>query len=98
MNNNIVMECTENADNKENVLTKQQIKRIYMREYMRQYNIKKYGEKTKMTPEQKSESIKSSHKKYYIRNKDTILQNQKVKVKANKIKRLKKQLRELEGL
>ena len=98
MNNNIVMECFGNADNKDNVMTKQQIKRTYMREYMRKYNMNKYGEKTKMTPDQKRESLKKSHQQYYIRNKDKILNKQKIKIKADKITKLKKQLRELEGL
>jgi hypothetical protein len=78
-------------------IKKTQCKKTYMREYMRKYNLKKYGEKIKKTEDDKKESLRQSHKKYYLRNKATILKAQKEKVKINRIVRLKKQLEELEG-
>lgn len=78
-------------------IKKTECKRTYMREYMRKYNLKKYGKKTKMTDDERKESLKQSHKKYYTLNRDTILKNQKKKVMRKRIESLKYKLAELEN-
>jgi hypothetical protein len=95
--NNIINDETNNTyEINDNKIKKTENMRTYMREYMREYNLKKYGEKKKMTAEQKKENLRRSHKKYYLKNKPKLLENQKEKVKKNRIVRLRKQLRELE--
>jgi len=95
--NNIINDETNNTHEiNDNKIKKTENMRTYMREYMREYNLKKYGEKKKMTAEQKRENLRHSHKKYYLKNKHKLLENQKEKVKKNRIVRLRKQLIELE--
>lgn len=96
MNNNNTM--TEHInENKEDKLKKTECKRTYMREYMREYNLRKYGKKAKMTEEQKKENLKKSHRKYYMKNRNSILTTQKKKVRMNRINILQKQLNDLEN-
>lgn len=83
--NNTNMKVKKTADRK-----------AYMKEYMRQYNLKKYGLKTKQTDAEKKESLKKSHKKYYEKNKVRILERQKKTLKIKRLNRLRSKLQSLE--
>jgi hypothetical protein len=72
-------------------------RKAYMREYMRQYNIKKYGIKRKQTDIEKKESLKQSHKKYYQKNKEKILKKQNTVMKLKRLDRLRIKLKTLES-
>lgn len=72
-------------------------RKVYMRNYMKRYNEKKYGIKQKLTDDEKRERRKISHRKYYLKKRDSILLNQKKKVIINRINKLKNKLSSLEN-
>ena len=64
-------------------------KRLYMREYMRKYNLKHKGTpRVKLTKDEREKRLKESHKKYYLKNRTTILRKQQKKTMINRIKYL----------
>jgi len=73
-----------------------QIRKEYMRDYMRKYNETKYKHLPALTPEEKKTNLKQSHAKYYIKNKDALLLKQKEKNKLKQIIKLKEKLKLLE--
>ena len=68
-----------NTNNEKMKTKKTEDLKTYMREYMREYNKKRYGEHKQLTAEQKKESRRISHKKYYDKNKARIQKNQTIK-------------------
>ena len=83
-------------DTTNNKIKKNECKRTYMREYMRKYNMTRNKNRPRLTEEEKRESTKQSHKKYYMKNKDKILKTQKKKIVTKRIEFLNKKLLDLE--
>lgn len=83
-------------NNNELEIKKTYNKREYMREYMRKYNLKKKGEpRKKLTDDEKKERLKTSHRKYYLKNKENILKKQQKKIMSNRIQFLTDKLKTL---
>ena len=75
---------------------KKMTRKEYMKQYMRKYNETRIKRRILLTPEEKKERLKTSHKKYYIKNKNKILLKQKEKNRIKQIERLKSKLKALE--
>ena len=75
---------------------------IYMREYMRAYNIKKVKEpknkRVALTPEEKKEHLKINQHKYYEKNKQKVINRHKIYRNNLKIKNLTDKLNLLKSL
>tara|TARA_R110000868_G_scaffold398833_1_gene672269 strand:- start:214 stop:585 length:372 start_codon:yes stop_codon:yes gene_type:complete len=75
---------------------------IYMREYMRTYNIKKVKEpknkRVALTPEEKKERLKINQHKYYEKNKQKVINRHKIYRNNLKIKNLTDKLNLLKSL
>lgn len=68
-----------NTEHKKMKIKKTEDIKTYMREYMREYNKKRYGEHKQKTPEEKKASRRISHKKYYDKNRHKIQKKQAIK-------------------
>ena len=83
-------------NNNDEEIKKTHNKRVYMREYMRNYNLKKKGvPRKKLTEDEKRERLKTSHSKYYLKNKENILKRQQKKIMTNRIQYLTDKLKTL---
>jgi len=71
-------------DNCNNAEKKKTDRRKYMRDYMRQRNVKIRGDpRTILTDDQKKEKVKSNNRKYYINNREKALEYARQKREIN---------------
>ena len=76
---------------------KKERRRIYMRNYMKKYNEKKKPRKPLLTENERTTNLKNSHKKYYLKNKNKILEKARQKRKEQRIINLQNKLLKLQS-